>query len=208
MYSNMPEDFYAKEIYAGGVKSLWNWHKKRTAIVAEMVKRAFSGGLVLDIGCGNSLWNIYNIPTVGIDICEPMLKYNKEKTAEFYPLKADISKNLPVKDKSIDIVVITEVLEHIRSYIFLLKEVKRVLKPAGIIICSVPYAKFPGLWNLLFVPWCLIKGMVTRDSYYLHLCGHVVNFNIKKVKKKLKDFELLEIKTMGLFTIFFIARKK
>lgn len=47
--------------------------------------------------------------------------------------------NIPIKDDSIDSIVMLEVLEHIFTPSVVIKECHRVLKPAGTIICSTRF---------------------------------------------------------------------
>ena len=56
---------------------------------------------------------------------------------------------LPFKDNSFDLIVCSEVLEHLHEYNDAIKEMKRVLKPGGKFFASVP-ASWPEkiCWNL------------------------------------------------------------
>ncbi len=46
---------------------------------------------------------------------------------------------LPFKDSSVDSVVCANVLEHIYNYQFLIGEMKRILKPGGVLVGFVPF---------------------------------------------------------------------
>ena len=205
MYAAFPPDYYARQM---GSKSLrQRWFSKRQHLTAALVKKYHSGGRLLDIGCGNCLWNSGDVSTIGIDICEPMLRHNCRSNASFIPLVADISQNLPLKNESIETVVITEVLEHLPSYASHIEEIWRVLKKGGVVIASVPYAKFPGLWGVIFPLWCKFKGLKEKDEYYLRNCGHVVNFNMKMLQEAFSKFSLLEKIRLDLMTIVFVGKK-
>jgi len=204
-YTTQPEDFYAAQMKTKGLRHVW--FKRRQVMARRLIEKYFKGGLVLDVGCGNCVWNNMNIPTLGIDISDAMLKYNTSSMRNFYPLKANILYGLPVKDSSVDIVVITEVLEHFVNYSFLINEIKRVLKPGGVVIGSVPYALFPGLWGVLFPIWCTYKWLRYKDKYYLKRCGHKIKFSVKKIVNSLEGFRVLRVDTIGLLTIFFVAEK-
>jgi len=52
-------------------------------------------------------------------------------------ITADIYK-LPIKDESIDIIILSEILEHLDKLPLAMREIKRVLKTGGIILASVP----------------------------------------------------------------------
>ncbi len=50
----------------------------------------------------------------------------------------DLSKNLPFEDSSFDIVIMTEVLEHLKDHLAITKEAARVLKTGGRLIITSP----------------------------------------------------------------------
>ena len=144
---------------------------------------------------------------LGIDISEQMLRANAKKIRSFRGVKADLCKSLPVKNNSANTVVVTEVLEHLPDCRILVREIDRILKEGGTVVVSVPYARLPGLWGLIFPLWCKFKWLKDKDEYYLNKCGHVTEFNIKKIINIFNGFSLLERKTLGLMTIFTVFRK-
>jgi len=206
IYVGQPGDYYVGQANSKGIRP-WLL-KKRRDIIHGLVKKYYLKGALLDIGCGNSLWNKDNIPMVGLDICEAMLKYNSNKIIGSFFIKSDISAGLPIKSGSVNTVVITEVLEHIQPYVFLIEEIRRVLKRGGIVIASVPYDKLPGVWGLIFPLWCRYKGWRDNDPYYSNRCGHTANFNIRKVQQAFSKFALLELTSFNFLTIFCAGRKE
>ena len=205
MYKTKPADYYAQQMNTDSLRAAW--FRKRQSLIQELVDKYYTGGLVLDIGCGNCLWNSKGIPTVGIDICEAMLRYNMKHIPSFRSLQADIRLGLPIKSNSVGMVVITEALEHFINYNVIIEEIKRVLEKDGIVVVSVPYSKLPGLWGLIFPLWCLYKGWRDADQYYSKRCGHVAGFNFKRIKSDFSKFVFLERKALALLTMFFVARK-
>ncbi len=59
------------------------------------------------------------------------------KTSILHP-GVDLCKPLPFADASFDVVIATEVIEHLPTYVPLLSEVSRVLKPGGYFLVSTP----------------------------------------------------------------------
>lgn len=51
---------------------------------------------------------------------------------------ADVNKSIPFPDASADLIVLTEVLEHLHSPLEALKEMHRVLKPGGRLVLTTP----------------------------------------------------------------------
>tara|TARA_Y100000746_G_scaffold60843_1_gene49415 strand:- start:780 stop:1484 length:705 start_codon:yes stop_codon:yes gene_type:complete len=108
-------------------------------------------GVMLDVGCGEGR-HIFGImqdyplmKCIGLD----MDKESLEKAEEGYEYFKSISKagaqflkgsaySLPFPDESIDLVVCSEVLEHLHEYNDAVKEIHRVLKPGGKFYASVP----------------------------------------------------------------------
>jgi ubiquinone/menaquinone biosynthesis C-methylase UbiE len=107
----------------------------------------FSGHL-LDVGCGRMpyrqflLDNNYITKYTGLDI-ETAIVYDEE-------VKPDFTWNgisMPFADNSFDTLTATEVLEHCPDPNRIINEMKRVLKPGGLLFFTVPF-----IWNLHEVP--------------------------------------------------------
>jgi SAM-dependent methyltransferase len=52
--------------------------------------------------------------------------------------EVDLTRRLPFDDQSYDVVIATEVIEHLPSHSAMLAEVSRILKPGGYFLCSTP----------------------------------------------------------------------
>lgn len=108
-------------------------------------------GVMLDVGCGEGR-HIFGImqdyplmKCIGLDMDNESL----EKAEEDYEYFKSISEagaqflkgsaySLPFPDESIDLIVCSEVLEHLHEYNDAVKEIHRVLKPGGKFYASVP----------------------------------------------------------------------
>ncbi len=105
-----------------------------------------SGTDVLDIGCnagifagllaerGHKVVGVELNPEL-IEICRR--RFPDHPGLEFRVISQD---RLELEDNSFDCVVILEVLEHVREPWALLTEIKRVLRPGGALVISVPNA--------------------------------------------------------------------
>ena len=112
-------------------------------------------GLMLDFGCGEGrhifgvMQEFPKMKCIGLDMDNDSLKKAEEGYAYFESISdvgAEFMKgsaySLPFSDDTFDLIVCSEVLEHLHEYNNALKEIKRVLKPRGYFLASVP-AYFP-----------------------------------------------------------------
>lgn len=115
---------------------------------------------IADLGCGLGHWSrlLYqflkpNSKLVGVDL-EP--KYVKKAPAEFQRTYPKISKksysfvvgdavHIPLQPNSFDVVTCQTLLIHLKSPEKALKEMVRIAKPGGLIICAEPNNIFEGL---------------------------------------------------------------
>ncbi|MCI2771118.1 demethylmenaquinone methyltransferase [Staphylococcus warneri] len=115
------------------------WRKR---VMKEMsVKK---GSTALDVCCGTADWTIALSKAVGpqgevtgLDFSENMLEVGKEKTVHMdnIHLVHGDAMNLPFDDASFDYVTIGFGLRNVPDYLGALKEMERVLKPGGMIVC-------------------------------------------------------------------------
>lgn len=99
--------------------------------------------VVVDIGCfiGEKLWQINSRSSylgIGIDIAIPSLKAAQEIDIFGHKYIAADLENLPFKDKSIDVIMIFDVIEHLTHAARGFLEVSRVLKPGGQFLLHIP----------------------------------------------------------------------
>jgi len=100
---------------------------------------------ILDLGCGDAVLLFllkqrlknYKLSLWGIDICEEALRVAKRKIPEGNFAKENIC-NLKFPDNAFDIVLSSDVIEHLKKQDKMLKEIKRVLKKEGITIIGTP----------------------------------------------------------------------
>jgi ubiquinone/menaquinone biosynthesis C-methylase UbiE len=117
-------------------------HLHRYAIAMELA----IGKCVLDIACGEGYGTALLAQkakhATGMDINKSII----EKATEKYRknnirFEMATAEKIPVLDNSYDMVVSFETLEHVDDQETMLKEIKRVLKPAGILLLSTPEKK-------------------------------------------------------------------
>jgi len=111
----------------------------------EEAKKVPKGAKVLDVGCGTApyrtLFSHCDYKTHDFK----QLNSSQNRAGKSYYKKidyvSDITK-IPVEDNYFDVVICTEVLEHVPEPILALKEFSRIVKPGGIVLLSAPLAGF------------------------------------------------------------------
>ncbi|MBK1724692.1 class I SAM-dependent methyltransferase [Thiocystis violacea] len=99
--------------------------------------------IVADIGCGvgvlSSMWAREGHTVHGLDVNESLLEVARQRAAS-ENLKIDFrlgsATNLPWHDRSMDICIAPELLEHVADWQGCLREFARILKPNGVIFIS------------------------------------------------------------------------
>jgi SAM-dependent methyltransferase len=151
----------------------------------DLERLALRPGLrVLDLGCGEgrhalSFWLEAPVTVVGLDRGEADLRTAAARAGEFAEsapegahvgfVRAD-GLRLPFADGSFDRVVCSEVLEHVPDYGAMLAEIRRVLRPGGICVVSVPR------WFPEWVCWRLSR------AYHEVEGGHIRIFRARPLR--------------------------
>jgi len=133
-------EFTGERVVPGEVDAdLWNEHFARYAFASRLSRRK----RVLDAGCGTGYGTAElargAAAVVGLDVSAEALKFARLS----YPLsnagflQASCAA-LPFAGGSFDLVTVFEVIEHIREWRECLREIRRVLAPAGQCVISTP----------------------------------------------------------------------
>ena len=130
------EDFWAD---APSDPEPWQWHQRRALLLNE----TRPGDKVLDLGCGAGRFvaalRDAGAEPVGVEIAEAALVRAQRNApgADLRLLEPDGS--LPLEHASVDLVWCSEVLEHVADTAHLLLEARRVLRPGGRLLVTVPF---------------------------------------------------------------------
>lgn len=167
------------------------WRKDTVRLAAQIEPhRALdvgtgTGDLALDLG--------ERVPrVVGIDFCQPMLDEGREKvhragrTAAIDLLPAD-ALHLPFHDESFDVVTTAFTVRNIPDLLGTFREMVRVLRPGGRVLCLELTPVRSGWLALVFRPYFhrvvpFIGGLVSGDpSAYQYLPASVDRFPAAEV---------------------------
>lgn len=177
MRQDLYYDLYAKE------QDYW-WHVGKRAIVYGLLERALKKRRgprkpmrALDMGCGTGL-NLDHLArygqAVGTDYYEEALQFCRMR-GHTSLCKADAA-GLPFADSSFGVVTALDVVEHLDDDVAALRELRRVLRPGGVAIISVP--AYPWLWTY----WDDILGHRRRyTTRTLRRAAEKAGFRVERV---------------------------
>lgn len=167
------------------------FHTGRYRKVIAMLK----AGRVLDIGCGRpceampdqAFLRFLGRPgSVGLDL---------KKIEGPYEFRQGSVTAMPFKDGELDNVTAMEILEHITEVREALKEIKRVLRPGGVLVMTTPDNSM--LWNLIWGVWSATVGRMWHHE-------HVVSYNAGQWRALLEEqFDVTDFKRNWRFDLVF-----
>lgn len=155
MRTDLYEDMYKTE------ETHW-WHRAKRTVVCNILNTLGSKKelKILDVGCGTGK-NLESFSVFGevwgVDSADEAIYFCKQRLQENV-IKASIDK-IPLPDEGWDVITLLDVLEHVDQETAL-PELKRLLRPKGNIIITVP--AFPSLWS----QWDVILHHKKRYTFF------------------------------------------
>lgn len=128
-----------------GIDTMAVYHARRSIYDALIRHRSRLTGELLDVGCGQSPYRAMLCEDgtvtryIGMDL--PGTKYGDSEVAWD-------GRTMPLADESVDSALVTEVLEHCPDPTAVMREARRVLRPAGSAVVTVPF-----LWPIHDAPY-------------------------------------------------------
>lgn len=125
---------------------------------------------VLDIGCSSGTLGQYlkqhkQAAVFGIDISSQAIKQARKKLDQAFTLNIETDR-LPFPQKSFDVIICADILEHLFNPLAVLKKLKPFLKNNGIFILSIPnIANIKIRSNLLLGRFDYQKDGIMDDSH-------------------------------------------
>jgi SAM-dependent methyltransferase len=157
---------------------------ERIPLIVAAVGR---GKRVLDLGCRSGALTrsfLEGNSVVGLDVDPAALA--KAAALGIEPVQADVEEPLPLEDESFDVVVAGELFEHLQFPDALVAEIRRVLRPGGVLVGSVPNA-FRVQSRLRF-----LRGQPPEDDP-----THLRMFSPGMLRALLSAFEQIELSYVG-----------
>ena len=147
-----------------------NNEKNRKAWIEKTLNNINPGLKIIDVGAGELANKIYckHLEYVSQDFCQYDGKGDNValQTGEWNTSKIDIVSditNIPVEDASFDVVLCTEVLEHVPDPVKAIEEMVRICKKNGEIILTAPFCSLTH-----FSPYHYYSGF-NKYFYIFHL---------------------------------------
>lgn len=155
------------------------WQEMEQSTVALVKKYAKPGDKILDVGVGlgRVLSNFPQLERYGMDISFGYLKEVQSKGIEVCFAQVE---EIPYKPESFDLVLATDILEHVLELNVSCKNMLRVLKPGGLLIARVPYRED-------------LSGYLAPENPYKYV--HVRNFDEDSLRilfERILDCEWVE----------------
>ncbi len=127
--------------------------KRRVRTIFEWIEPR-DDSVILDCACGRGFYlNMVRYASrarlVGLELEEPIIRKAQRHVAHLQDIllvRGNIYQ-LPFPDDYFDSVILSEILEHVDDDVRGLAEVRRVLKPGGVVAITVPNANYPFLWD-------------------------------------------------------------
>ncbi|MDF1538558.1 MAG: methionine biosynthesis protein MetW [Candidatus Thorarchaeota archaeon] len=166
--------------------------------IRELLPKSFV--TALDIGCGDGttlrlLERETGVRGEGVDVS--LTAVERAIALGVSASVHDADSPFSFEDSSFDLIICSEVLEHLKYPHICIAEMKRILKLDGVIIISIP--------NLGFIKrrLRLLVGRNPFDSYEYHLSEHLHHWTNRSFRAIMVDFgfdvdKMLPIRTTGL----------
>ncbi len=144
---HQPDDAYF-DVMAEQARSHW-WYEGRRALVQEVLS-GLARGVIVDVGCGTG----DNLPlfdrlsgraSIGFELSRYAVRRAPMGPGGGTRVGVAVAEQLPVASGVADVVTSMDVIEHLDDDVAALREYRRVLRPGGRLLLTVP--AYPSLWS-------------------------------------------------------------
>jgi len=182
-----------------------NFRDRRDLAVNEIARHISPGGRVLDLGCGTGpvLCELLrqDIDCIGIDYSPDMLEFAKRRLRSqaldaSRVLQGDCRRT-PFSDKSFDAVICLGVISYVENYEVVLEEIRRILKPGGLLLVSFRNRFNPLLSDPVVLVTRLIKRLLGRPEPERYEIGQFLDHRVFRRKIAPLQFRFLGFRGIG-----------
>lgn len=186
-FSPSPSDRTSFEAWNEGMVAKYDieaYYARSSAVIRLIESRRLSwilklldpreGETILEVGCGagHVLERVPTAKLYGVDLSPRMLGLAKKRLGDRAELKKGDAEHLDYPDRVFDKVICTEVLEHTLNPARVVQEIRRVLKPDGAAILSIPDEDVVDRWKQILVRRRIFKlffdNIPEQNDWHLH----------------------------------------
>jgi 2-polyprenyl-3-methyl-5-hydroxy-6-metoxy-1,4-benzoquinol methylase len=188
-------DYRGRLISAEHVKHYFFSSYHRTREIVRRLSRIGAGKKILDIGIGYGFYDIilkedFGFDVTGMEVEKNIPAYCLLPRAHGIPLVAgELCKHpCPISDRSFDVVILAEVLEHLRvSPMRVLLEIRRILRPGGAVLVTTPnMARLTNVLRLL-LGRNVVEALPDDDTNLAHITDEVAH---------LREYTMAELRAL------------
>ncbi|MBI2031372.1 MAG: class I SAM-dependent methyltransferase [Candidatus Levybacteria bacterium] len=183
IWKEVPPDYYQKGVKKNILQR--TWHKGKLKTILSFIEDYPQS--ILDVGCASG-WFLNEVSRkfpkaecTGIDPYEDAIKYGKKKYEKLNLIVAD-GHDIPLPSSTFDLVICSEVLEHVANPEKVVGEIKRVMAPNGIALIEMDSGNI--LFRMIWYWWTHMRKGVWQHA-------HLHSFNAKKLEKIIKKGGLI-----------------
>ncbi|HEX2585406.1 MAG TPA: class I SAM-dependent methyltransferase [Steroidobacteraceae bacterium] len=186
----------------------WLHNSRRDWIVKEIQKHSCSGGKALEIGPGSGVYVptlLNNFADIYLADCEPVYlsaigaRYSDDSRVT--TVVDDITHSALPSD-FFDLILCTEVIEHIADSPAALQNIARILKPDGVLVLSTPqrYSSLEVVAKVALSPWLIWLTRLAYREPVLEL-GHINLMTEHELRRQLAaaNFRVMDHAKGGLY---------
>lgn len=177
-------------------------HYPRVAWALDVAKE-IKPKTMLDLGCLDgfaTLTLVDKIPGlsgIGVDLSEDGVMYGNDNAknlgldAKFY--QQTVESYLDETDQTFDLVIMFELIEHVKDVQAVLKQISKVLNPGGTLLISTPDFEAPTFGKDDEENTCHIRLYTTADEDYDAVNKYGNTRTATSMKQELKEYEIIEM---------------
>ena len=178
----------------------WRGYKRAsgTLVLEDRVARTLAladarpGCTYLDIGCGPGVLTKLVAERIGAARVVGVDQLDRSSGIEFRPFNLDSRESLPFADHTFDVVSCLETLEHVHDTDHLVREIRRVMRPDGYGLLSVP--RLDGLLTVMMLTVgmqppaveCSLRRRYGAPGEPDRVSGHVSHFTKRALASLLR----------------------
>ncbi|MFH0714648.1 MAG: methyltransferase domain-containing protein [Candidatus Diapherotrites archaeon] len=191
-YLNVPGSYYS-ELRSKGHPAQRFFYETREAYLLEFA-RLKKSDIVADVGCGSGIVSEKISPhvkkVIGVDLSAGSISFAQKRAKKLklknISYKTGRAEKIPLPNNSIDVCILSHVIEHSKQPHKALQEAKRVLRKGGKLIIATP--NYHSMWPLaeFLFDKTLAKQKIAGKNYSLEE-QHVSRFSHAGIRKMVSE---------------------